>query len=256
VTQTSAIADGGSIDFGTETLGSSSAAKTFTITNPGTADLTSLAITGATSEFTVTALSGTSIPVGSGSVTFSVTFTPSASGARTATLQIASNVVGAKNPYDIALTGTGQTFFQAWAAANGVGNDPETLGANGIKNLLNFAFGVHPVTGGSGPLQYNGTFAGNETTVVPGQTITMLEPTTFGVDFRMLFVRRKDYRAAGLTYIPQFSADLTTNIWVDCLVAPSVLADDGFLQIVSVPYPPFVGSKKARFSRLTVTLAP
>ncbi len=105
VAQTSAVADGGSIDFGTVTLGSSSAAKTFIITNPGTADLTSLAITGATSEFTVSSLSGTSIPVGSGSVTFSVTFTPSASGTRTATLQIASNVVGAKNPYDITLTG-------------------------------------------------------------------------------------------------------------------------------------------------------
>jgi hypothetical protein len=50
-------------------------------------------------------LSGTSIPVGTSTVTFSVTFTPSISGNRSTTLQISSNVTGAKNPFDIVLTG-------------------------------------------------------------------------------------------------------------------------------------------------------
>ena len=107
VAQTSALADGvGKVSFGTVTLGSNSA-KTFTITNSGSAPLTSLTVTGGSSEFALSALSGTSIPVGSSSATFTLTFTPAASGARNATLQIASNVTGTKNPFDIALTGTG-----------------------------------------------------------------------------------------------------------------------------------------------------
>ena len=42
-----------------------------------------------------------------GTATFTVTFTPGATGPRTATLHLASNVTGAKNPFDITLTGTG-----------------------------------------------------------------------------------------------------------------------------------------------------
>jgi Cadherin-like beta sandwich domain/Abnormal spindle-like microcephaly-assoc'd, ASPM-SPD-2-Hydin/Cadherin domain len=259
VVQTSSVADGGSIDFGTVTVGSSSAAKTFTITNPGNADLTSLAVskdgTNA-SDFTVSALSGTTVPVGSGSVTFTVTFTPSASGTRGAALHIASNVSGAKNPYDIVLTGTAQTAFQAWAASNSVPNDPNALGNNGVKNLLNFAFNVNPTTAGGGALAYTGTFGGPlvTTPITTGQQSTRMEPSAGGVDFRGLFVRRKDATSAGLTYTPQFSADMIT--WQDSTATPVVLADDGVNQIVSVPYPVFIAGKKARFFRISVTINP
>ena len=47
-------------------------------------------------DFTVSALSGTTVPATGGSVTFTVTFTPTASGAGNAALHIASNVTGAK----------------------------------------------------------------------------------------------------------------------------------------------------------------
>ena len=260
ITQTTALTDGaGSVSFGTVTLGSSSSsAKTFTITNPGTADLTGLAFTpkdGANpGDFTVSVLSGTSVPAAGGSVTFTVTFTPGASGARSAAIHIASNVTGTKNPFDIALTGTGQTAFEAWAASNTVANDPNALGANGQKNLFNFAFGINPVTGGNGELLYAGTLAGGGTITSTGLPRTWLEPSGNGVDFRALFVRRKDYVAAGLTYTPQFSADLAT--WVNSAAVPAVLADDGANQIVSVPYPVFVAGKKARFFRISVSLAP
>ena len=258
VEQTSALADGaGSVDSGTVTLGSSSAAKTFTITNPGTADLTGLAFTtkdGANpGDFTVSALSGTSIPVGSGSVTFTVTFTPSASGARNAAIHLASNVTGTKNPFDIALTGTGQTFFQAWAATNGVANDPNAVSANGQKNVLNFAFGLSPTTGGGGPLAFNGTLAGG-TVGALGLPRVWVEPTGNGTGFSALFVQRKDAALAGLTYTVEFSADVTT--WSASVTAPTVLADDGTYQIMGVPYPPLVNGAQARFSRVRVTLAP
>ena len=58
----------------------------------------------------------------------------------------------------------------------------------------------------------------------------------------------------GLTYTPQFSADMVT--WRDSTATPVVLADDGVNQIVSVPYPVFIAGKKARFFRINVTINP
>jgi uncharacterized delta-60 repeat protein len=110
VTQASQLYDGIShVAFGFELVGSSTP-LTFTINNPGSADLTNLVVTvdGANSgDFMVSALSATSIPVGAGTSTFTVTFSPTASGAKTAALHIASNVTGTQNPFDIILTGTG-----------------------------------------------------------------------------------------------------------------------------------------------------
>ena len=116
VAQANPLTDGlGSVPFGNVQVGSS-APLTFSITNSGSANLKNLVVTkngtNAT-DFTVSALSGTSIPVGTGAVTFTVTFAPSSGGAKTAALHIASNVSGAKNPFDINLTGTGQLSSNA-----------------------------------------------------------------------------------------------------------------------------------------------
>jgi hypothetical protein len=251
VAQTTALADGGSVDFGPVMPGGSSA-KIFTITNPGAADLTGLAVSGGTGEFSVSVPSGTTVPVGGGSVTFTVTFTPNASGAsgaRSAALHIASNVTGTKNPFDIALTGTTQTAFQVWAAANGGANDPNALGANGQKNVVNFAFGMNPA-GVALPLVFNGTLAGGGTIGATGLPVTWME----GTDCRALFIVRKDAAAAGLTYTPQFSADFTA--WQTSAAPPTVLADDGMNQIVSVPYPALIVTQGMGFFHVTVTLAP
>ncbi len=254
VAQGGALTDGvGSVGFGTVNTGSNSAALTFTITNPGAADLTSLAVTkdGANaSEFTVSSLSATSVAVGAGTATFTVAFSPSTAGAKTAALHIASNVVGAKNPFDISLTGTGQTAFSVWATSQGVAGDPHALGANGVKNLLNFGSGVSPLTGGLGELRYAGTFAGGGTITATGLPQTRVEAG----ESRALFVRRKNYAGELLTYTPQFSADLAT--WASSGAVPVVLADDGVNQIVSVPYQPFIGGGGVGFFRLKVTLGP
>jgi hypothetical protein len=250
VAQASVLADGGSVGFGTVTLGGSSAAKTFTITNPGTADLTGLAVSGGTGEFSVSVLSGTTVPVGGGSVTFTVTFTPGASGTRNAALHIASNVIGTKNPFDIMLQGTGQTVYAAWAAGNGVANDPNALGANGQKNVANFAFGMNPA-GVALPLVFNGTLAAGGTIGATGLPVTWVE----GTDCRALFIVRKNAAAAGLTYTPQFSADLTAA-WQTSAATPVVLADDGTNQILSVPYPALMVPGGPGFFHVRVTLAP
>jgi hypothetical protein len=88
----------------------SSTTLTFTIMNSGTLELAGLALSkdGTHSgEFSLGTLSSTSIPVGNGSVSFTVTFSPGAIGVRTAVIHVASNVAGTKNPFDITLTGTG-----------------------------------------------------------------------------------------------------------------------------------------------------
>ena len=149
---------------------------------------------------------------------------------------------------------TTQTIFHDWAAGFGVSTDPNVVGANGLKNLLNFAFGINPTLGFSGALVFNGNFTAGGTIGNTSQPIIRFEAIPNGIDFRALFVRRKDFAAAGLTCTPQFSAHPPT--FADSTDTLTVLADDGTNQIVSVHYPPFLIGKKARFFQVQVTLAP
>lgn len=97
------------IGFGTSLIGTGKP-LTFKVKNTGTASLSGIAVTrdGANLvDFAVTTAPLTSVPAG-GSTTFTVTFTPTASGTRLATLHIASNDT-TKNPFNINLTGSGNT---------------------------------------------------------------------------------------------------------------------------------------------------
>lgn len=99
---------GGIKDFGS-VAPASTADLTFTIRNLGNADLTGLGITidGTDSAlFTVTASPSAPLSGPSGSTTFTVRFAPVSSGAKTATLHIASNDAD-ENPFNLTLTGTG-----------------------------------------------------------------------------------------------------------------------------------------------------
>ena len=96
-----------SLTFASRAVGSTSTAQTVTLTNSGNAALsvTSLAFTGTNAgDFAETHTCGSSVAAG-GNCTVSVTFTPAASGARTATLRIADNASG--SPQTVSLTGTG-----------------------------------------------------------------------------------------------------------------------------------------------------
>jgi hypothetical protein len=118
------LTDGVSLkDFGTATVNSGTVVAIFKITNTGSAALNGLAVTltpgtANAGEFGTTQPASTTLAPGT-STFFNVSFTPGATGTRSAAIHIASNVTGTKNPFDIALTGTGQTAFQAWAATNG-----------------------------------------------------------------------------------------------------------------------------------------
>ncbi|MGV3663164.1 MAG: S8 family serine peptidase, partial [Prosthecobacter sp.] len=110
-----AIADGATqltdnvsnLTFTNVNLGSSSTARTITISNPGTGPLTGFPITvsGANPGDFVVSTPGSSSLAPAGTTTFTITFTPTQAGARAATIQVASNDAD-ENPFDFTVQGT------------------------------------------------------------------------------------------------------------------------------------------------------
>jgi hypothetical protein len=92
-----------SLAFGDVASGSTSSAQTVTVSNPGTtaASVSSVTVSG---PFSQTNTCGSSIAAG-GSCTVSVTFAPTAAGAASGTLSVASSAPG--SPLTVALSGTG-----------------------------------------------------------------------------------------------------------------------------------------------------
>lgn len=99
-------------DFGATAVAGGTIVRTFTIENTGGTDLSLtgsspyVAISGTNAaDFSITAIPSTPV-TGAGTTTFQVTFDPSATGVRTATLSIA-NDDSDENPYVFAIQGTG-----------------------------------------------------------------------------------------------------------------------------------------------------
>lgn len=117
---------------------------------------------------------------------------------------------------------------------------------DGVINLLEFAFGTDPSQASGGSVQWSGS-----SVITAGSPIPYVfqgGPGTFS--YRAAFSRRKDYALHGLSYSVEFSADL--NTWRASTVAPTILADDGAVQVVYVPYLVFVNGRKATFFRVGV----
>ncbi len=111
-----------SLSFSNQTVGTTSSAQAITLTNSGTAALTisSIAITGTNAgDFAQTNTcpgSSATLAVGA-SCTISVTFTPSASGARSANVTLTDNAGG--SPQSVALSGTGLQGTQSTYFSDG-----------------------------------------------------------------------------------------------------------------------------------------
>ncbi len=96
-------------DFGNANTGGGNVVRTFTIENTGTANLTvtGITMTGANAAlFTVGTLTPASPIIAGGTATFTVTFAPTTTGLKTATVNIASNDCD-EGTYDYAVQGTG-----------------------------------------------------------------------------------------------------------------------------------------------------
>jgi hypothetical protein len=94
-----------SVSFGSQTVGTTSAANNVTVTNTGgTAVAISSIASSAPAEFGVSAPGCTTLNPGA-NCTIAITFTPAATGARSATVTVTSNGLG--SPQAIAVNGTG-----------------------------------------------------------------------------------------------------------------------------------------------------
>jgi len=95
-------------DFGSQSVASGTIVRTFTIANPGNANLTIAGVNLSGShaaDFSVTAAPASPVAA-AGSTTFQITFNPSASGTRSATVTINNND-GDEGTFDFAIQGTG-----------------------------------------------------------------------------------------------------------------------------------------------------
>ncbi len=127
-------------DFGSAPVSGGQVTRTFTIRNTGTASLNltgtpKVVVTGANaSDFTVTT-QPTSPVAASGTTTFNVTFDPSSTGTRTATLSLA-NDDSDESTFDFAIRGTG---FNADYSVSTTGNALVVTDASGNSDVLNIS---------------------------------------------------------------------------------------------------------------------
>jgi len=149
-----------SLSFGSQPVGATSAPQNFTLTNTGGSPLTitGIGITGPNpGDFAQTNDCGTSVAAGT-SCTFSVTFTPTASGNRFATLNVTDNAGG--SPQHVNLAGTG-------------------IGAMGTLNPTSLSFGNQSVgtTSGTKGVQLKNT--GNGALTISSIAISGTNATDF-----------------------------------------------------------------------------
>jgi hypothetical protein len=115
------------LDFGNQLVSTTSAARSITLTNSGTATLniSGISLTGADSaEFAQTNNCGATLAAGS-NCKIDVTFSPASTGAKTASVSVASDASG--SPHSVALTGTGTVPAPAVTLAPAVLNFADQL---------------------------------------------------------------------------------------------------------------------------------
>ena len=109
----------GSLTFAGQVVGAASASQPLTVTNTGNAALTisDVSFSGANaSDYAETDNCVGSLAPGA-ACTVNVTFKPTATGTRTATLAVADNAMSPASPQTVSITGTGQDFSLAAAAS-------------------------------------------------------------------------------------------------------------------------------------------
>lgn len=137
----------------------------------------------------------------------------------------------------------GENALAAVAGLNGDGD------GDGLTNLQEYAFGTAPGVNSSAAVRWLGSTL--QARGVPTQYINTA-PGSFA--FRVVFARRQDFAAARLKYTAEFSADLL--LWQASSATPTVLASDGEIQAVSVPYPFGIANRKAAYFRVRVERLP
>ncbi len=130
-----------------------------------------------------------------------------------------------------------------------VGESSENSDGDEFNNLEEFAFGLDP-TLNEGKVQYA---LGTNSLLKRGGPDVVLRVDSNGVDLRVTFLRLKNHVAMGIKYTPELSPDLGS--WFGVSTTPVVIAEEGDVELVSVPFPYFTPEpRKARFFRLGVSI--
>ena len=158
-------------NLGTSCVGTPTTAVTYTITNSGTVDAAGVTVVSSgthNTNFVVSGLSSTTIVAG-GTATYVVTFTPSATGTRNATITVASATSGSNSP-STALTGTGNASI-AQAVTSG-GGATAVLDVSATLNGRVSTLGTCPATTSKGFVYSQTAINGTPTNGGTGVTTT------------------------------------------------------------------------------------
>lgn len=176
----------GAIAFGNQTVGQTSAARNVTLTNTGTAALALSSIT-ASSGFGVSHNCGTSVAAGA-SCTLQVTFAPTAAGAASGSISVASNAAG--SPHAVILSGSGVAASPvlAWTPATtsvafgsvAVGGTPATQSLTLVNNGPGSATIIQVTIAGTNAAD----FAPTGGTCTPGAALAQGGTCTLGLSFQ------------------------------------------------------------------------
>src|SRR5262249_45179776 len=120
------------------TVGSTSAAKSFKLTNSGTAplEISSITLQGADAgDFAFAAGNGVTLLAPGASQTMSITFNPTATGSRSAAVSIVDNAPG--SPHTVPLSGTGNPVLSPAVALSPTSVDFGDQSVNSTSAKLN-----------------------------------------------------------------------------------------------------------------------
>ncbi len=176
-----------SLGFGSQSLGTTSAPQNATLTNTGnfstTLKISSIGITGAnSSEFAQTNNCGPSLSPG-GSCSVMVTFTPTAFGSASASLNVTDNVTG--SPQSVALTGFGQGPGISLSPSN-VSFPSQYVGTSGLPQsvkLMNIGNTALTITNVAASTRDFASLSTCGNSVAPGASCSIgvfFDPTTSG----------------------------------------------------------------------------
>src|SRR5258708_3966144 len=134
-----------SLSFGSQTIGTTSAPQTATLTNNGATGITitKISLTGSANEYAQTNNCGTTVPAGS-SCTFTVTFAPAYAVIRSATIAVSDNATG--SPQKLTISGTGAVPVVKLTPANVIFAKQAVGTTSAARNVILLNSGATPLT--------------------------------------------------------------------------------------------------------------